>query len=263
VFNNQLVIKGGAFSAAGDSGSLVVTSDTARPLGLLYAGNNANTAANPIQDVITAFTNGSGAPIIVGSSDHAVSCASQVSIPSANLGPGGGVAALSASERQRVSPVQLRRSGELMQDPAVASVDISASEDNPGEGALLIQLSGATRSPVPQVIDGVRTKVVFTAGAGVLQGPGLNADEMDRARTAKEIYAGGLMSQSGVQGVGVGRSNDNPAETAIVIYTIGAMPRAGIPQLLDGVRTQIVEGDRFRAFGWGKETRPALQCRKK
>jgi hypothetical protein len=263
VFNNQVVVKGGTFSASGDSGSLVVTSDTARPLGLLYAGNTTNTAANPIQDVITAFTNGSGAPVIVGGSDHAVSCAAQVSLPSANLGPGGGVAALSALERQRVSTVQLRRSAELRQDPAVASVDIGASEDNPEEGALLIQLSGATRSPIPAVIDGVRTKVVFASSAGMPQAPGLSADEMDRATTAKEIYAAGLMSQPGVQGVGVGRSNDNPAETAIVIYLIGGMPRPGIPQSLDGVRTQIVEGDRFRAFGWGKETRPARQCTKK
>jgi hypothetical protein len=66
-----------------------------------------------------------------------------------------------------------------------------------------------------------------------------------------------------VQGVGVGRSNDNPQETAIVIYVISGMPRTAIPQLLDGLRTQIVEGDRFRAFGWGKETRPPRQCTKK
>jgi len=263
IFNNQLIIKGGTFSSTGDSGSLIVTSDTARPVGLLYGGNGTSTSANPIQDVITAFTNGSGTPVIVGASDHPVSCAAQVSIPSANLGPGSGAAALSASERQRVSTVQLRRSEELMRDPAIASVDVGASEDSPGEGALLIQLSAAAAAPVPQVIDGVRTKVVFTAGDGALPAPSLSADDIDRATATKEIYAGGMMSQPGVQGVGVGRSNDNPQETAIVIYVISGMPRTVIPQLLDGVRTQIVEGERFRAFGWGKETRPPRQCSKK
>jgi hypothetical protein len=258
LYNNQLIINGGTFSAAGDSGSLIVTSDTARPVGLLYGGNSTTTAANPIQDVFTAFTNGSGTPTIVGGADHSVSCAPQVSLPSANPGP-----ALSATERRRVSSVQQRRSGELMQDPAVVSVDIGASEDNPSEGALVIQLSGATRSSIPPVIDGVRTRVIFTPDAGTLQAPLLSTDDIDRSTATKEIYADGLLSQAGIQGVGVGRSHDNPGETAIVIYVISGMPRAAIPQVLDGVRTQIIEGDRFRAFGWGKETRPAPKCGRK
>jgi hypothetical protein len=33
--------------------------------------------------------------------------------------------------------------------------------------------------------------------------------------------------------------------------------------LLDGVRTKIVEGSRFKAFGWGKETKPVSRCTKK
>src|SRR5260370_26841225 len=44
-FSHQLIINGGSFSANGDSGSLIVTSDTARPLGLLYGG--AHTPAPP------------------------------------------------------------------------------------------------------------------------------------------------------------------------------------------------------------------------
>src|SRR5215471_733995 len=39
IFNNQLIIKGASFSSTGDSGSLIITSDTARPVGLLYGGN--------------------------------------------------------------------------------------------------------------------------------------------------------------------------------------------------------------------------------
>ena len=259
-FNNQVIINGGSFSSSGDSGSLVATSDTARPVGLLFAGNSTSTSANPIQEVLGKF---SGGPLaIVGGGDHAVSCAPQAGAPSASPTPGGAMS-LSISERQRVAAVQQRRSAELMQDSAVTSVDIGASDDNPGEGALVIQLAGATRSPIPPTIDGVRTKILLSPDSGLPQTPVLSAQDMDRAAVTKESHAASLMSQEGIQGVGVGRSSDNPAETAIVIYVISGQPHATIPQVLDGVRTKIVEGNRYRAFGWGKETKPATKCVKK
>src|SRR5260370_25951763 len=66
-------------------------------------------------------------------------------------------------ERQRVAAVQQRRSVELKQDPAIASVEVGASDDSPGEGALLIRVTGSTNTPVPAVNDGVRPKLVFDA----------------------------------------------------------------------------------------------------
>jgi hypothetical protein len=264
IFNNQVIVNGGSFSASGDSGSLIVTSDSARPVGLLFGGNSTTTSANPIQDVLNnAAFGGSGSLQIVGGSDHAVSCAPQAPAPAVNPGPGVSSASLSEAERARVATVQQRRTAELMQDPVITAIEIGASQDNPGEGALLVKLSGAPRNPIPPLIDGVRTKIVFSATAGMAQTPVLSMDDIDRAKTTKETNAGGLMSQPGIQGVGVGRSSDNPAETAIVIYVISGMARPAIPQVLDGVRTKIVEGDRFRAFGWGKETRPAAKCVKR
>jgi hypothetical protein len=54
-FVHQIVILGGGFGKAGDSGSLVVTAAGLQPVGLLFAiGLNA-TFANPIDDVLTAF----------------------------------------------------------------------------------------------------------------------------------------------------------------------------------------------------------------
>jgi hypothetical protein len=258
-FNNQVIVNGGTFSATGDSGSLVVTSDTARPVGLLYGGNSTSTSANPIQDVLNAFNNGT-APSVVGAGDHVVSCAPQASAP-ATTPAASASAALSAQERQRVAAVQQRHAVELMRDRAVTSVDVGASDDSPGEGALVIRFAGTT-PPVPQVIDGVRTKVV-SAQAGALRMPILSAQDMDNAASVKENHTAALMAQSGIQGVGVGRSSDNPAETAIVIYVISGMTRPAIPAVLDGVRTKIVEGDRFRAFGWGKKQEPANKCKKK
>jgi hypothetical protein len=262
VFSNQVIVNGGNFSASGDSGSLIVTSDTARPVGLLYGGNSTSTSANPIQDALNAFSGG-GALAVVGSGDHAVSCAAQATAPSANLGPGSSAAQLSEPERQRVTAVLQTRAAELMQDTAVTSVEAGASEDSPGEGALVIHLAAAPRSPVPPVIDGVRTKVVFSPQAGMPQTPALNMQDIDHARATKESYAEGLMSQAGIQGVGVGRSTDNPAEPAIVVYVLSGQTRPAIPAVFGGVRTKIIEGDRFRAFAWGKETKPAVKCVKK
>src|SRR5436309_11581251 len=75
-FNNQVVVGGGSFSAAGDSGSLIVDSQTAQPVALLYGGNSTGTVGNPIQAVLTALKDpSSGAvPAIVGGAQHSVAC---------------------------------------------------------------------------------------------------------------------------------------------------------------------------------------------
>jgi hypothetical protein len=265
-FSNQVIVNGGAFSASGDSGSLIVTADTARPVALLYGGNSTSTSANPIQDVIAAFTNSSGTPAIVGGGDHKVSCDPTDGAPAAPPASSSSASfsALSSHERQRVAAVQQRRAAELMRDRAITSVDIGASEDHPGEGALVIHVSGTARVSVPAVIDGVRTRIVaFQTGS--LSLPALSAQAMDQAIAVKEHHADALMAQAAgsIQGVGIGRSSDNPAEPAIVIYVIAGVARPVIPAVLDGVRTKIVEGDRFRAFGWGKETVLATRCMKK
>jgi hypothetical protein len=256
-FSNQVIVVGGSFSAGGDSGALVVTSDTARPLALLYGGNSTSTSANPLGDVITAFTNASGTPAIVGGGDHSVSCDPTAIAPGAGRGSGA-FAAISQSEQQRASAARQKHAARLMQDPAVSSVEAGVSEDSPSEGAVVINLSGAPRTAIPQTLDGVRTRVVFPGN----HMPLLSMADLDQATAVKESHAG-LMAQPGVQGMGVGRSSDNPAETAIVIYVLAGQPHPPIPALLDGVRTKIVEGDRFRAFGWGKEKAPsATSCRK-
>lgn len=55
-FTNQIGITPGSFSAGGDSGSLIVTDDASRDLvGLLFAGSDARTLANPIGPVLQRF----------------------------------------------------------------------------------------------------------------------------------------------------------------------------------------------------------------
>ncbi|HEY6274453.1 MAG TPA: hypothetical protein VIX19_20905 [Terriglobales bacterium] len=243
-FANQVIINGGNFSMPGDSGSLVVTSDTARPVGLLYGGNSTSTSANPIQDVLGAFSGGSLS--VVGGPDHTISCSSVAN--SASSASPLSFAALSAEERQRVFAVRQKNARLLMRDPAITSVTAGASNDSPGEGALVIQVSGVPRSIIPAVVEGVRTKVMTMQGTGVPQMPVLGGQDLDQAIAAKENHVANLMAQPGIQGVGVGRSDDNPAEPAIVIYVLTGVSHPRIPPTLDGVRTRIVEGDRFRAY---------------
>jgi hypothetical protein len=57
-FVNQVVVTGnrGAFSKAGDSGSLIVTDDSnANPVALLFAGGQTSTIGNPIGAVLSAL----------------------------------------------------------------------------------------------------------------------------------------------------------------------------------------------------------------
>ena len=55
-FYDQLGISPGTFSAGGDSGSLIVTDDSAnKPVGLLFAGGTDRTFANRISNVLSAF----------------------------------------------------------------------------------------------------------------------------------------------------------------------------------------------------------------
>jgi len=242
-FTNQVTISGGTFSAGGDSGSLVVDTGTSRAIGLLYGGNSTSTVANPIQDVIAAF-GGPAAFNIVGGADHGVSCAHTATASAAQVGTT--QAALLPQERQRVAAVQQRRAAQLMQDASIKSVTVGASADNPNEGALLIQVSGSTIPRVPPSIDGVRTRLVFDAGANPHFSIG--AQEVERATIVKEAHVGSLMGQPGIQGVGVSMSADNPAETAVSIYVVKGVAHAPIPAVIDGVRTRIFEGDRFKAY---------------
>lgn len=243
-FIGQVVISGGAFSGAGDSGSLIVDTATARPVALLYGGSPTDTVAHPIQDVINAF--GVNSPLsVVGGPDHAVSCAHTATASSLQVGAA--QAALVPQERQRVTAVQQRRAAQLLQDSSIKSVTVGASADNPEEGALLIHVSGSTIPRVAATIDGVRTRLVFDAAAAQPL-PSVGKDKVSQALAVKEANVASLIAQPGVQGVGVSLSLDNPTETAISIYLLKGAAHQSIPAEIDGVRTRVFVSERFKAF---------------
>ncbi|MBV8519991.1 MAG: hypothetical protein JO197_21545 [Acidobacteria bacterium] len=58
LFENQVIVQGlngQAFSAAGDSGSLITERTTNRAVGLLFAGSSSHTIANHVEDVLAAL----------------------------------------------------------------------------------------------------------------------------------------------------------------------------------------------------------------
>ena len=264
-FNNQVVVGGATFSAAGDSGSLIVDSQTAGPVALLYGGSSNTTVGNPIQAVLTALKDpSSGAsPTFVGGATHPVACpASSAATQTSSV--------LSQQEVQRATAVKARHEVRLMSDPAVIGVGVGASDDHPGEAALVLYVDQEkTHAPIPAQIEGVRTKVNVTdrfhatssqqASANTNQPEQVLSDgEVARGTAAKERHASRLMADPAIFGVGVGRSADDPSQAAVVIYLDKNASRI-IPTQLDGVRTKVIRTDRFRAYGWGKqnENRPA------
>jgi hypothetical protein len=257
-FSNQVIVNGGNFSASGDSGSLIVTADTARPVALLYGGNSNSTTGNPISDVLAAFQSGANAATIVGGGDHAVSCAPTFANSSATTNsatPSSSV--LTTQELDRATAIKEQHSAELVKDPAITRIGIGVSDDNPNEAAITLFVTGPPEKRVPAQIEGVRTKLIFANA----QPPALTLESIQSATAIKDARVRDLMGQEGIMGVGVGRSEDAPGEPALVIYVEQGKLRAPLPPEIDGIRTRIVEGDRFRAFGWGHETKP-VSCTK-
>jgi hypothetical protein len=249
-FVGQVVINGSSFSAPGDSGSLIVTTANARPVAMLFAGNGTNTIANPITDVINEFSSHARPPVVlnvVGGADHLVSCQPMAAVPGASqVGPlSAQVRSLSVQERSRTESVRDARALLLMRDPAITAVEVGASEDAPGQGALEVRVSGTPQTPIPAVIDGLRTRVTFVAQGN---GASLSQEEVDRASAVKEAHVVDFMSQKGIQGIGVAISKDSPAEPALAIYVVRGTSTSSIPATVDGIRTQIIEGERFHAY---------------
>ncbi|OLC88283.1 MAG: hypothetical protein AUI53_00970 [Acidobacteria bacterium 13_1_40CM_2_60_7] len=280
-YSNQVAVTavtGRSFSAEGDSGSLIVTQDTADPVALLYAGSDIDTVGNPVSDVLTALADPTTGvkPVFVGTaSTHPVAACS---LP----GPQAAMAARLAA--QKVAPssgaiagalrVRDLHAPELMAHPEVQAIGVGMSFDHPGEPAILLFVTrDQPRTGIPAEVDGIRTRIIegeFFAQRGVLSAEQSAAleqaapapqsvypiSEAEFAR-AKAVHAARVdewMSKAGVQGVGIGSSVDSPGEAALVIFLIRGVAHEPIPPVIDGLRTRIRESSRFRA-GFGDQGR--------
>jgi hypothetical protein len=275
-FSNQVDITNNGFSAEGDSGSLIVTQDTADAVGLLFAGSASDTVANPISDVLNGLAdpaNPSSKPIFVGAASTHPVAACNLPGPQSAIGARLAVQKIAASSGtlQRALAARDAHNAELMAHPEVQAVGVGASYDNSAEPAILFFVTrGQPRSILPAEVDGIRTRIIegdLFSGRGVLsaadsamleQGAAppqlvysISDVEVARAQGVHTAHVDELMKRPGVQGVGIGSSADAPGEAALVIFTVRGVPHDPIPATIDGLRTRVRETERFRA-GFGQ-----------
>lgn len=152
-YQDQVLIQDRSFSAGGDSGSLIVSSDTAQPVALLFAGSSTTTIGNPVSDVINAFGGPTGFSF-VGGTTHPVTCPSPGK-PGKTTPP--------ASDIERARNVKERHARALMADPAVQGLGVGIADDNDSEVVLVIYVeTGRAHLPIPTHLDGVRTEIIRT-----------------------------------------------------------------------------------------------------
>lgn len=274
VYNNQVAINGGTFSAGGDSGSLIVAQSNAEPIALLYAGSSTDTIGAPAQTVLNNLADTSNPPNVpsfVGTSDHVVSgCTS--SGADALGATAQTTASPSAAELSNAENVKNQNTPQLMTEhPAVLAVGVAGSLDRPDRAAIILFLRKAEPlvSSIPHSVAGVPTRVIsvdslpksgaldpqstaaFVKSAGAPGPANPTSEDLAAAKTVKEKYSASLMKQPGILGVGVTSSLDNPSEAAVMVFVETGKPHNPIPLELDGVRVRVKSTDKFRAYGWG------------
>jgi hypothetical protein len=276
-YANQIGVIGGDFSGEGDSGSLIVTQDTASPLALLYAGSDTDTVGNPVADVLNFFASGGNNVTFVGGAAHAVvGCTLPTAPQSAKtVVP----SSLATQVIQKAAATRDLHAPELLAYPEVQAVGVGQSYDNPKEAAILFFVTqGESRTNLPAQVDGVRTRVIeqpLFAKRGAISAEdsamleksvaapqlvySVSDAEMARAKVVHTAHVESLMKQAGVQGVGIGSSIDSLGEATLMIFTIRGVPQDPIPAVIDGLRTRVRESSRFRAGSVGAEVQRACK----
>ena len=276
-YANQIGVIGGDFSGEGDSGSLIVTQDTATPVALLYGGSSTDTVGNPVADVLNFFASGGNNVTFVGGGAHAVvGCTLPTAPQSAKtVVPN----SLATEVIHNAAATRDLHGPELLAYPQVQAVGVGQSYDNPKEAAILFFVTqGESRTNLPAQVDGVRTRVIeqplFSKRGAIsaedsamleksVEPPQLvysvSDTEMARAKVVHTAHVEALMKQAGVQGVGIGSSVDSPGEAVLMIFTIQGVPQDPIPAVIDGLRTRVRESTRFHAGTVGAEVQRACK----
>ncbi|MFP5205795.1 MAG: hypothetical protein ACLGSH_10600 [Acidobacteriota bacterium] len=261
-FTNQIGVEGNQFSDSGDSGSLIVDTANAEPVGLLFAGGPSSTGvgqavANPVGSVLGELSTYAGTNTsysFVGGADHAVSCL--------NYGNATATAAqaisLTSAELDRTEQAMVQARMLVNSSSGILGVAMGKSSDRAGAGAVIVYVKPGSHPKVPDTIGGVRTTVIpasqraVSAGvapqsllaAGVM--PPLPAATLRSAIAVKQQLVHHLMaSNPAFFGVGVGQSLDDPQQAALVIYVDRSEVPASLPPVIGGLRTRYILMDRL------------------
>jgi hypothetical protein len=277
LYNNQVDVASGQFGAEGDSGSLIVSQDTADPVALLYAGSDSDTVGNPVAPVLNFFASGGNTVSFVGGGQHSVIGCTLPTAPQSALKTVQ-AAVLTADALQPAVVARDAHTAELLSHPEVQAVGVGASLDSPAEPAIVFFVTkGQPRTGIPAHVNGVRTRIVegelfarrgaisaaeTVANEQVVSAPQLvysvTKAEMQRAGAVHAAHAKEWMGKPGVQGVGISSSVDAPGEAALMIFVIRGTTHPAIPAVIDGVRTRVREASRFRAGN--REAGPRRGC---
>ncbi len=254
-YTNQISIEGNDFSDAGDSGSLVVDSSDAEPVGLFFAGGVTNTGvsdgvANPVSAVLAELGSQEGTSYtFVGTTDHSVSCL--------NYGNATATAAQASTltDAQSQLAQQALAQARTLVNPSAGILGVAAgkSSDHAGRAAVILYVDQNMNVTAPQMVNGVRTEVIPTTAQALAAGlvpkaaaetnalPPLSSAALNQAIATKEQMAPSLMKQNpAFFGVGVGQSFDNPKEASLVIYVDRTQVPATLPATIDGLRTRYI-----------------------
>ncbi|MDE3201833.1 MAG: hypothetical protein KGN79_13040 [Acidobacteriota bacterium] len=275
-FTNQIAISGNRFSDAGDSGSLIVDTANAEPVGLYFAGGidaagvshgMANPAPEVLRELNAQLVSGMSYTF-VGGADHPVSCLSF------------GNSEIMAAQAQALSDQQIARvqqalvAARQLINPSngVLGVAMGKSSDQPGQAAVIVYVSSGLIAQVPPIISGVRTVVVPSTARAVSMGTApmtppiddaslLTAAEVAHAVAVKSHIASEILGHSGYFAVGVGQSFDNPQQAALVIYVDRRDVPSTLPATLDGLRTRYILMDRLHVTrGYSAGFQPRRHC---
>ena len=265
-YTNQVDIATGSFSAAGDSGSLVVSQANADPVALMFAGSDTDTVGNPVSDVLNFFGSGGNAMSFVGGGVHQVMGCS-LPLKPASASSAQSAVTVAPEAMQKAAAVRDAHAPELLAHPEVQAVGVGESRDHPREPAILFFVTaGQPRTKIPAEVDGVRTRIVenpLFARRGMLSaaesaqleqtvavGPEvypISETELVKAKAVHAARANEQMNQPGVQGVGISSSLDAPGEAALMIFLVRGVAHNTIPPVIDGLRTRVRESSRFIA----------------
>jgi hypothetical protein len=256
-YTNQIGMPGNYFSDAGDSGSLVVDTANAQPVGLFYAGS-AGTAtapgesfAQPIGEVLTDLAQFSQAPAgtaftVVGGSPHTVNCLNYDTNTAAS-------SAVVSADRMNAARAAASQNGAAIVDAASGILGVAAGKslDQPGQAAVLVYTDQSHSGPiaVPQTIGGLPTRVIPTTASAVAAGtaptssfvtPGIHLSQttLEAARSVQKQHVSQLMSDPAFFGVGVSQSQDNPSEAALMVFIDRTRTPQSQPATVGGLRVR-------------------------
>ena len=279
-FTNQVAVSGNQFSDAGDSGSLIVDSANAEPVGLYFAGGMdaagvSQGVASPATDVLaelSAHVGNGGSYSFVGAADHGVACL--------NYGDN----TVSAAQSRQLTDAETARvqqglaQARLLINPSagVLGVAMGKSSDHAGEGAVVVYVDEAMNPAVPALVEGVRTVVIPTNARAVALGSvpqtpleagsgSVPAAAFNQALGVKQRLARSLMAQnSAFFGVGVGQSLDNLSEPSLVIYVDRKAAPVQLAEIVGGLRARYILMDRLhvtRSYATSVASRPRCLAR--